>query len=87
MNDQYFDIYGENDLTVFQALADLVVQERVTGRKPTLEQVNACGKLENPYSADKILAIVMLLASGREGSAYKLEPLGTVGELRERGEI
>lgn len=75
----YFDIYSEHDLNVFKALADLVVKERVTGRKPTVDEVQACGTPEHQYPANTILAIVMLLAKGEEGKAYSLAPLPAEG--------
>lgn len=80
MSQQHLDIYGENDLAVFKALAALVARDRVTGRKPSQDEINACGNLDHYYDAETILAIVMVLASGSEGEAYALEKLGTITE-------
>lgn len=79
-----FDIYGDNDLEVFRSLANLVIQERVTGRKPTQDQIHACGNLEHHYDAQTILTIVMVLASGAEGEAYALQKIGTITEGGEK---
>lgn len=77
----FYDVYSEHDLTVFKALAALVAKERVTGRKATLEEVQACGKPEHEYPANAILAIVMLFAGGTEGTDYAIATGPEGGEI------